>query len=438
VLRVTVEATQRLALGTGAEVSYFTATHPFVPGSVLRGALAAAWIAEHGVPGPRNSRTAEFRALFDDAIRYGFLHVAGSTTVPVSARLCKYPKDDAGCATQAVDAAFESRTTCPACGGPTEQGRGQVLLPPEVTLERITRTSIDPATAKAKDGELYAHGALPAGSVLTGHIHGRHDWLEQPRTLRLGGRRTVGGAASFRTAAAPLDPPARWPSDGGRLIVRLAAPAIFVDAAGRPSLAPDADLDLDGCQVQPPRWARPVQWEGWHAASRLPKPDELCAVTGSTYQIAGPADSLQRLAEQLPQDGIGLRRTEGFGDVEVVTRPWRPPPAVAAQAAGADTGLRRRHGQVRDMLLDPGQRRWLADALRELQLERQRLAGDSPAAAEVAEAILARPAAQEFSGRQRDLLRGIFAEPGTQMLRDLTTLLLAELPAAGLQAPEAE
>lgn len=111
---------------------------------------------------------------------------------------------------------------------------------------------------------------------------------------------------------------------------------------------------------------------------------------------------------------------------------------MTEQAEDADAGLRLRHDQVRDMVLDLGQRRWLADALRELQLERQRLVGDSPAAADVAEAILARPAAQEFSGRQRDLLRDIFAEPDAQLLRDLTTLLLAELPAASQHAPEAE
>ena len=232
-LRVTVEATQRLALGTGAEVSYFTGTHPFVPGSVLRGALAAAWIAEHGPPGPRNRQTAEFRALFDGAIRYDPLYAAGSVVVPISAKLCKYPKRDKDCLSQAIDAAFESGSACPACGGPTEQGKGQVLLPAGVTLERITRTSINPDTAKAEDGELYAHGALPAGTVLTGHIQGRHPWLEQQRTLRLGGRRTVSGAASFRTVTAPPDPPARVPPDGSRLVIRLAGPAIFTDAAGQ-------------------------------------------------------------------------------------------------------------------------------------------------------------------------------------------------------------
>src|SRR5580692_2841818 len=92
VLRVTVQAAQRLALGTGSEVSYYTGTHSFVPGSVLRGALAAAWIAEHGPPTAAGSDRTRFRYLFDGPIRYGARRVPGSTVTPVSARVCKYPK----------------------------------------------------------------------------------------------------------------------------------------------------------------------------------------------------------------------------------------------------------------------------------------------------------------------------------------------------------
>lgn len=459
-LLVTVVARQRLALGVGSEVSYFTGTHPFVPGSVLRGALAAAWIAgpEHGPPSMGDGRASRFRELFDGDIRYGPLHVTGSYVVPVSAWLCKYPKDKA-CRAEAADAAFEdvSRAgtgkpgaggseaadaawedarSCPACGGPLEQGKGQVLLPPGMALERVTRTSINPATGTAQDGELYAHAALPAGTTLTGYIHGRDPWLEQPRTLRLGGRRTVGGAAGYSVVlAAPPEPPEPLLA-GGMLTIRLASPAIFADAAGRPRLDPDPDLDLDHAETGAETeraWARPSTWEGWHAASRLPKPDELCAVAGSTYQITGPDEALRRLAGRLLRDGIGLRRAEGFGNVQVITRPWRPPPVQApvTREAGADLRVRDWHGKVAQLALNPAQERWLVGALRDLQLARQRTAGDQGQAVRaVASQILARPGAEAFSGRQRDLLRELFSEPDAQVLRDLTTLLLTGMPPA--------
>ncbi len=448
ILRVTVTARQRLALGVGSEVSYFTGTHNFAPGSVLRGALAAAWIAEHGPPSGGHAAAA-FRELFDGPIRYGPMYVPGTVVVPVSVRLCKYPKDQS-CQAQAVDAAFEPGGHCPACGGPLEPGKGQVLLPGGIAAERITRTSINPATAKAADGELYANGALPAGTVLAGYIYGRDAWLERPRRLRLGGRRTVSGSADYQ--AVPLGPgeeefiPNDWPGlapdtepappagsqippasrQNTSLVIRLASPAVFTDAAGRPRLEPDPVLDLGGATVER-RWTRPVTWSGWHAASRLPKPDEVCAIAGSTYRITGPASTLRGLAERLPQEGAGLRRAEGFGDTRIARQPWRPPTRAEEIPAAADAPVRACLRDLRDLALDPPQLRWVADALRELQLARERQAVTGDDGQDAISDLFGRAAAGDFSGRQREQLRVLFTQPGPQQLRDLTTLLLAEL-----------
>lgn len=445
VLRVTVTARQRLALGVGSEVSYFTDTHRYAPGSVLRGALAAAWIAENGPP-TASAGAAVFRELFDGPVRYGPLFVVGTVVVPVSAWLCKYPRDDKGCRSQAVDRAFEASDRCPACSGPLERGRGQVILPEDVSLERVTRTSISPETGKAADGELYAHGALPAGATLAGYIYGRAPWLESSRRLRLGGRRTVSGSADYQ--AAPLQPveedrlPGDWPglepvpgpaplsfSEGDVcLVIRLASPAVFVDAAGRPGLEPDPLLDLNGAAVSR-RWVRPATWSGWHAASRLPKPDEVCAVAGSTYEITGPAAVLRDLAERLPWEGIGLRRSEGFGDIRLAREPWRPPaPAAARHApAGADATAVQRLQALNELALDPRQVRWVTDALRELQLIRERPPGGH---GDLTADLLDRAAAEGFSGRQRQGLTALFSEQDARQLRDLTMLLLAGQPAS--------
>lgn len=436
VLHVTVDARQRLALGTGAEVSYFTDSHAFVPGTVLRGALAAAWIAEHGPPGHGNGRTASFRELFDGPIRYGPLYADGSQVVPVSARTCKYPAD-AECSRQAVDAAFEDDTQCPACGGPLEQGKGQVLLPPDISIERTARTSIDPETARAAEHELYAHAAMPAGTTFRGLIHGRAAWLEQARPLRLGGRRTVGGAADYRAEPAAQPPPGEPLTSAGTLVIRLASPAIFVDAAGRPVTTPD-DLDLDGVTRCRP-WARPVTWTGWHAASRLPKPEETCAVAGSTYELWGPPEVLRQLAARLQREGIGLRRTEGFGAVEVITSPWRPRASAsggAPQESSSEVAALEWHGKILDLGLGDDMRRWVISALRELQLHRVRHAA-GPAGADLTTDLLERAVAARFSGRQRHRLAGLFDEPSAGLLSDVATLLAAGLPVAGHAAADA-
>jgi hypothetical protein len=212
---------------------------------------------------------------------------------------------------------------------------------------------------------------------------------------------------------------------------RLASPAVFADAAGRPSLEPDPVLDLDGATVER-RWARPATWSGWHAASRLPKPDEVCAIAGSTYRITGPAGTLRKLAGRLPREGAGLRRAEGFGDIRIAREPWRPPaPAAPGQAPdAADAAVTAWLADLRDLALDPPQLRWVADALRELQLARERRAATDGGQDTVTD-LLGRAAAGGFSGRQREQLRALFTEPDPRQLRDLTTLVLAEQPASG-------
>ena len=143
--------------------------------------------------------------------------------------------------------------------------------------------------------------------------------------------------------------------DDGPLVIRLNGPAVFVDQAGRPSLGPDPGLDLDDAVVVERSWARPVTWTGWHAASGLPKPEELCASPGSTYRLTGPAAALRGLAERLPREGIGLRRAEGFGDVQVVSVPWRPPvvPAPGQPTVAADDA----HGKTARGSAGPGVQR---------------------------------------------------------------------------------
>jgi CRISPR-associated protein Csx10 len=180
-------------------------------------------------------------------------------------------------------------------------------------------------------------------------------------------------------------------------------------------------------------WTRPVTVTGWHAASGLPKPEELCAVTGSTYRLSGPPERLRRLADRLQRDGIGLRRTEGFGDIDVVTGPWRPMVADTRSAleSGAEAASLEWQRNIRDLGLSADLRRWVVGALRELQLHRARNAADTAGADWLAGELLARPAADEFSGRQRDKLRNLFAETSLDLLRDVTTLLAADLPPAG-------
>ncbi|GAA4178222.1 hypothetical protein GCM10022251_82250 [Phytohabitans flavus] len=423
-LQVTVTARQPLALGVSSEVSFFTDGHRFVPGSVLRGALAAAWIAEHGTPNGSGS-TARFRALFDGQTRFGPLHPDGSTRIPLSVLSCKYPRDEV-CAAAVVDRAFAPVVACPGCGQRMQASKGELGLPADAEPRRVVRTSIDPQTMRAKEGELYGHDALPAGTRLTGTVFGTDSWLAQPRTLRLGGRRSVGGAADYHATAAPA--PAAPPT-GGTLVVRLESPAVFVDVAGRPRLDPDPDLDLPNGVRLDGAWTRPMSWSGWHAASRLPKPADVCAMPGSTYRLVGEPATVDAFAQRLLDDGIGLRRAEGFGIAQIATGPWRPPsagdhtPAQARPAGGAHRRLR----VLLDLDLAARERAWLVGALRGLQVEQHRAQttpGGSADVDAVLDALLAQPTAAGLTGRQREGIRTALADIDPATLRDLTTLAI--------------
>jgi len=369
-------ARQGLAVGGPAEVGFDKVTLPYVPGSTLRGALATVWISEHGIPDAANQRREEFVGLFERDIHYGPLFQDGTTVVPLSAAWCKYPATP-GCEGWSADAAVDGDvTTCPHCGNGTDTGKGEVT---GVRVRRVLRTKLD-ESGRPVDGYLYARHELESGLTYRGHLSGTHPWLQETREIWLGGRTSTRGLATIHVVPDADGPaaPAILPSAraDGALIVRLTSPAIIVDDFGRPALGPVPEilrvLGLPRSSVESSRcWTRPVRVGGWHAASGLPKPVELAMELGSVVLLQfreppGP-DGLQRLAE----DGIGLRRIEGFGSVQVNPRPWRrvqPPAAPAAAQEPSVLDALSDHGLLRDETVV----RWLIDRSRLVLVERER------------------------------------------------------------------
>jgi len=61
---------------------------------------------------------------------------------------------------------------------------------------------------------------------------------------------------------------------------------------------------------------------GWHLASGTPKPGDIAIAPGAVVKLREPGrDKVLKLLER----GLGTRRAEGFGWLEQVTKPWRPP-----------------------------------------------------------------------------------------------------------------
>jgi hypothetical protein len=160
------------------------------------------------------------------------------------------------------------------------------------------------------------------------------------------------------------------------LIVRLTSPAIIVDDAGRPALDPVAEilrvLGLPSSSVESSRcWTRPVRVGGWHAASGLPKPVELAMELGSVvllhFHEPPGLEGLLRLA----RDGVGLRRIEGFGSVQVNPPPWRRTQPPAAPAVAQEPSILARLSDL-GLLRDETVVRWLIDRCRVVLVERER------------------------------------------------------------------
>ncbi|MGL5824041.1 MAG: hypothetical protein ACRCYU_04270 [Nocardioides sp.] len=404
-LNVTIRARQRLALGRGTASAFYTPSHHHLPGSVLRGAIAKAWLSWYGRP------DADFRRVFDGAVRFGPAFADGSDLRPLSVRSCKYGPGH--CATWYADCAFPAPDGVPQdwLGGHWESGRGEVVAAEGTPLpmSQVTSTAIRHSSGTAADGQLFSRGAIDSGTDLSGTIVGPAadlDVLSQAMTalhrLELGGGSSVRGSADVSVEARNVDA-----VPAGRLLsIHLVSPALLVDAAGRPHLDLAAALRSRGL-TGPMRnsWVRPLTEGvgGFHAASRTPKPSEIAAAPGSTVVLEPAAGDHDRIADLLAT-GLGLRRAEGFGWLRVMDSPWRYPARSARFQAPAanetDGDFSRLRTQVESLGLTPTHRRWL----------RARLTETLGSAATV-DGALRQPGARGLSEPQRATLTEVLTQP---------------------------
>lgn len=334
-LRYELQAVSRVSAGRGPQVVNHRPAHDVIPGSAVRGALATAWARDHGMSwtGP----TLEFQWLFEGQHVFGQAgptSISGKEWQPVGASLrrCKYPDDGCTHPTEGQDVAMvrlrrqDVAAQCP-CGGTFEYGKPT----PDARIVTTTRTALT-ADGIPQTGLLFTRASLEKATTMSGRL-GLHDgpgssttdvddaqkWLCQERRLRLGGQRSVLGDVRW---SASVDVQPRDDTEAGDYVLRVISPLILVDDFGAPTLDPGPTLralcqqavEIDG------RWVRPVKVAGWHAASALPKPADWAVGPGSTFVVRG----LPAGAGGLLDGGLGLRRAEGFGQVQLLQDTARP------------------------------------------------------------------------------------------------------------------
>jgi CRISPR-associated protein Csx10 len=320
---------------------------PFVAGSTVRGALAARW---------QGDRAAEdfLRCFLSGRVRFGFLYPPSGLgvggPVPLSRYTCKLRPGPLGSFGHGfVDLLLDPEAErCPqGCRGrliPSEQRfEGRLEDNNAKGLALSPHNRIDPESQTVREGALFAYEALPEGTRLRGFIAAADaadvDLLlsglglaaGDSFTLRVGRRKSALGYLDCRISAGSVPPggaslfpdapavPGEWPASGA-LRIDLMTPAIVVDEhlRYRESLTP-RDLGLTRERFDQAFSAFQVL-AGWNSAHRLPKADQIAVAAGSSFLLARPADGgkeeLQALA-RAAREGVGLRRTEGFGVISV-------------------------------------------------------------------------------------------------------------------------
>lgn len=316
---------QPAQLGNRARRDNVLATMEYVPGSVVRGALAAAWLARNGVAKRGTPEREEFLKLFEGGVRYGALLREGTEFISLAVAGHKYEKRD-DCEVIDYDRARGEKPPpyCDQCGSPIEQRKG--LKGDRESVGRRTSVAIGPG-GTARPGELFTRETLNAGEIFRGTVTAADDALltilGDLGPVRIGGRRTTHGLAGIAITSGGAPPLPELRPDG-TIVVRLRSPGIFTDDHGRPSRDP-SPAELTKALGVPARvvkrWTRWEQAGGWHVASGLPKPQELTVAAGSTYVIYTERMVSDSALAAFSSRGLGLRRHEGFGDLA-------PPPAL--------------------------------------------------------------------------------------------------------------
>jgi hypothetical protein len=313
----------------------------WIPGSTVRGMLAAAYLSE--TPHP-DQRFADFFA--ETGLAFGPLWLQDTAPLPRSAYTCKrcsgFKADSQGADDErhgVVNRLWPHQQTeqCQ-CGQPLQRHEPESYAPyagprsAQPQLETHMRTAVSPRQS-AREGMLYTQQELAAGQVFAGTVSGSkeglkqlEEWLGETKTV-WGGRRRHGQATVHLTSAESETPhffPATTPGQAW-LTMTLRSELILVDEQLRPV------TQLDAAALQ--RWARfPTEVSitvpsrfvaqhrvaGWSGVGQMFKPDDWAFASGSTWLLEFPAAQqagVQQWAEAVWEVGLGLRRAEGFGRV---------------------------------------------------------------------------------------------------------------------------
>lgn len=344
-----------------------------IPGSAVRGALAARWVERHGADARFREIFLSGRVRFHDARASIDGHEA--FVVPLSFVTSKERPLEA----HTVDLVTGAERPA---GVPLRRVRGEMTLggvvraggPPTVARSRIgtfgdeddTEGAPDPARdgrarrGLAADGKLFSETRLAAGTRFIARVSGDAALLTELAErllpaqgldhLRVGRSRTVLGLTEVDWKDVAPSTPGDVADDAVHTLVAVSdlvlldvfqRSVVDLDAA---ALAAMLGVARDEVEVLPGGEVRATEVGGWDGPNRMPARVDRAVRAGSTVRFRAPADAVRSLAAD---PWVGWRRAEGHGHV-AIDWPVHRLTTLRASGGAAPEG---RHAEARDMEL---------------------------------------------------------------------------------------
>ena len=489
----------RLSPGARGQSGNSREIYEIIPGTTVRGALGNAWWTSptdaFEPASPKGQRQALFDRLFGGLLSVGQAEPTEDPAAPRSRQIaafqpnsvfaCKYqcgasPWDEARpaglpCPSCVPDGPSQSSAICPRCercprctdpherGVRAVAGRGWTVNSRATIKTLVARTALVNGTAR--DGALFTREVLSATARVgnqdkplryAGRLVLRDGadaaelapamaWLLGIRRVRVGGSLSTMGACDIEItrlerAYVAVDTQSPVP-------LYLTSQAILVDDGGAPSLDFGAAVQsaARGAGARDARvthtWMRSGVTSGWHSIAGLPKPQDPVVEAGAVVLVEGLTPGALRA---LLEDGVGIRRLEGFGRLTAhpQSTEWCAAAGLSKAASLApmigspttettndttsaidpqDTTPAPVSGPIADLLSAvPHENRAqvrsrLLDALRKTERIRQSGGKDHEVGTH-AMRTLGKPWARDLSGPLRDLVESIVTDPETQPL----------------------
>ena len=364
-----------LALHADRSRLRFTPGLDYIPGSALRGAVAALYLQTYDEDDLFRDIFLAEQVLFADLLPAK--EETSGTLLPATARLCKrYGWEHKESLTDALlrlalaaemenpePLEDEAWKFCPEtdCQGVTKRDRTYGYVTPsfeqvKVTKRLISGTALNRATGTAESGMLFSQEVLEEGQLFRGVIRFKGDNAEalftrleellQPgRQLRLGAARSRGfglvEVQGWREPLTGVSLESRWALfneavkelwahygaelNGAYFSLTLESHLLLRDELCCP-LTRWKDysnlskaLGLEGVTLKR-HIILPAIVRGWNALQGLPKEDEFALGRGSVFLFRVEPDyeeEVQKRLAVIEKEGLGRRRGEGFGRVRI-------------------------------------------------------------------------------------------------------------------------